>query len=143
VAVTWISVLACAGSHEPGAAATPPTAGASAAGESIDPAGIVGTWVSPACGERAWVRTLVLEAGGSYHGSDPISPCPPGARCIWSGIVDFRGTWVIADRVRLELTETPEQRPPMAQVSVRPPSLTLRGGVLFDDLGCRYERSDG
>jgi len=64
-----------------------------------------GTWHSMSCGERAYARELTFDAGGTYTGKDLVSPCPPNARCIWSGVVTFSGTWVV-EGPEVVLTET-------------------------------------
>jgi hypothetical protein len=97
---------------------------------------VPGTWVGKACGDRKWVRTFEFAAGGTYHGQDPVSPCPPDVACVWSGIINFEGTWAVTDGKALTLTEKPAQ---MAAQFQRPPSLTLAGGVLYDPTGCAYE----
>ncbi len=37
--------------------------------------------------------TYTFAANGTFSRSDAVSPCPPGAVCIWSGIVTTAGTW--------------------------------------------------
>ncbi len=66
------------------------------------PKSVVGTWASATCGERTYARELVFVEGGSYVRLDLVSPCPPDALCVWSGIVHFTGGWRLeGDRVRL------------------------------------------
>ena len=65
----------------------PPEAGAEA------PGAIVATWLGEPCGERAYPRELTFTPDFRYHGRDLVSPCPEGASCIWSGVVEFSGTW--------------------------------------------------
>jgi hypothetical protein len=124
----WTLWIACGGAHEPVAAAPPPAQNP------------VGTWTSAPCGERTWARTIVFEEGGAYHGTDPVSPCPPGARCIWSGVIEFRGTWAQAEG-RVVLTEAPSPPVGPAAAITRPPSLSWRGASLADEAGCVYDRA--
>ena len=51
------------------------------------------TWRSESCGDRTYAREMVLLDGGTYVRVDLVSPCPPGARCVWSGILTYRGSW--------------------------------------------------
>ena len=71
-----------------------PTGGGEATGDSPAPSdGIAGTWHSESCGKREYAREMVFLDGGTYVRFDLVSPCPPGAQCIWSGILNFRGGW--------------------------------------------------
>jgi len=54
-----------------------------------------GSWVSQPCGDRKYPRQLNLDADGTFIMTDLISPCPPGAKCIWSGVVARKGTWSV------------------------------------------------
>jgi hypothetical protein len=54
---------------------------------------VVGTWSSASCGPRTYAREMVLLDGGTYVRVDLVSPCPPGAKCVWSGILSYRGSW--------------------------------------------------
>lgn len=53
----------------------------------------VGTWTSASCADRTYVRQIVVEAEGTFLARDLVAPCPPGARCIWAGVVERRGAW--------------------------------------------------
>lgn len=65
---------------------------------------IEGRWMSPSCGERAYARLIVFEAGGRFTAEDRIAPCPQGAQCVWAGIVYRAGAYSIDDEgVYLEL----------------------------------------
>lgn len=57
---------------------------------------LVGTWVSPSCGERTYARELDLAADGTFRAADLVSPCPPKVVCVWSGIVHRKGTYTVA-----------------------------------------------
>lgn len=54
---------------------------------------VAGTWSSASCGARTYAREMVLLDGGTYVRVDLVSPCPPGAKCVWSGILSYRGSW--------------------------------------------------
>lgn len=103
--------------------------------------GMVGTWQSESCGERTWLRAIRLDADGTWAGRDMVSPCPAGASCIWSGVVDHTGTWLsLAQPGHISLSLT-SSTPAMAPGSVPAPStmqITDEGGVV-DDAGCAYQ----
>ncbi|MCB9761905.1 MAG: hypothetical protein H6739_18905 [Alphaproteobacteria bacterium] len=58
-----------------------------------EPGGVVSAWSSTACHDRQYERRITLNPDFTYVGEDLVSPCPPNARCVWSGIVHFTGTW--------------------------------------------------
>lgn len=61
-------------------------------------------WQSPTCGERTYPRTIELREDGSFLARDLVSPCPEGATCVWSGIVERAGTYAAtADLITLVL----------------------------------------
>ena len=64
---------------------------------SFDP----GTYASPHCGERKYLREVTFDQKG-FTAVDLVSPCPPNVACVWSGIVNRKGTYSIAGS-RLEL----------------------------------------
>ena len=64
----------------------------------------VATWTSPSCGERTYERRITLNPDFSFVGEDRVSPCPPDTTCVWSGIVNWTGTWSI-DGPKLALDE--------------------------------------
>src|SRR5687767_8198684 len=68
----------------------PTTAAPTAAPGAADPAG---SWSSASCGKRTYVRELTLAGDGTFSARDLVSPCPPNAKCVWSGIVDRSGKW--------------------------------------------------
>jgi len=53
----------------------------------------IGSWRSPRCGARGYPRLLSIAGNGKASGSELVSPCRPGTRCVWSGVVLFSGTW--------------------------------------------------
>lgn len=44
-------------------------------------------------GSEDW---YTFHADGTFQREDAVSPCPPGAKCFWSGIVTSLGTWKVA-----------------------------------------------
>lgn len=101
-----------------------------------DEARWLGTWVSDACGGRKYQRVLVLKKGGVAGGQDNVSPCPKGARCVWSGIVPISGSWKLeGDTLRLALTASGGH-----QVAPLPGILTWSSGPVSDEAGadCPY-----
>lgn len=100
---------------------------------------LVGTWTSASCGERAWARVLTLSADGTWQGQDRVSPCPPDATCMWSGIVEHRGTWQateLAGAVRLQIDQSQPSQAPGG--GLPPTSLRRQDGQVQDDQGCAY-----
>ncbi len=57
------------------------------------PTTFVGSWSSASCGDRTYERQLKVATDGTWAAMDLVSPCPPGAMCVWSGIVPTNGTW--------------------------------------------------
>jgi hypothetical protein len=118
---------------EPGPAPSPPSS-------PPDPGAVVGKWSSPSCGERKYERWLDLEAGGRFTADDRVSPCPPGARCVWSGIVHREGTWKV-EGGRVALSVGGDEKTPRG--APFPTSLAAAGGKLAEDGGgarCEYTR---
>jgi hypothetical protein len=101
--------------------------------------GPAGPWTSPLCVNRTYARDLDLASDGSFKAKDLVSPCPPYATCMWSGIVDRKGTWKLeGDKVTLSFSE-PSKQPgePL------PTSLQWSNGVLTEVQGaklCHYSR---
>lgn len=116
-----------------------PLTGTAPTGPASVPAWLPGTWTSPACGERTWPREVDLQPDGAFSARDLVSPCPPGVRCIWSGIIDWQGTWrVEGDRVSLAVTPG---RSPRSPTHV-PQALGIPAeGVLEEASGCGYLRT--
>lgn len=65
----------------------------------------VGAWRSASCGDRKYARQLSLNADKTFRAEDLVSPCPPKATCVWSGIVFWSGKWASNDKGIL-LTKT-------------------------------------
>lgn len=83
-------------SSSPVASATPtagPTAAPTSSSSGASAASVAGDYTSPSCGKRTYPRELSLGADGHFTASDLVSPCPPKAVCVWSGIVVRQGTY--------------------------------------------------
>lgn len=129
-----------ADSSAPAPSATPATTASTAPVPPAPSGDLAGTWSSPSCGARGYERVLDLRSDGTFTASDRVSPCPPGARCVWSGIVVREGTWASAGG-RVVLTITRDGKGPAGQAL--PGSLALDGGGLVEDGGgqrCPYTR---
>jgi hypothetical protein len=103
--------------------------------------GLEGTWASPSCGARGYERVLVLRDGG-FQASDRVSPCPPGARCAWSGIVQRGGVYRLeGETVSLSLANGVREDGPGAPL---PSQLRFEAGVLSEagpeGARCAYAR---
>lgn len=82
----------------PGSTPAPaPTSAASSAPPAPAADGWIGSWASASCGPRAYRREVTFAADGTVKGRDLVSPCPKGAACVWSGIVDWKGTYTAAE----------------------------------------------
>ena len=93
-----------------------------------------GTWSSSECGARSYPREVTLVAGGTYNGRDLVSPCPPNARCVWSGVVTFGGTW----RQDGAVVGLSEERVDQGQLAKARPS-----ELHFDPITTRLYEQDG
>lgn len=102
-----------------------------------------GAWASPSCGERTWTRALRLEPDGTWVGRDLVSPCPPDVACVWSGIVERKGTWTQSPlgAVLDPGADAPATAPGGERFPSRVQVEALAGGSaeLLDDFGCRYQ----
>lgn len=99
---------------------------------------VAGRWTA----KRKWVVELQFDAQGTFEKSDLVSPCPPNARCIWSGVVVNRGTYEVhgAD-LRLSYKSTD------GKMGVTTPrALRIERGALVERLPdgtfLKYQRSD-
>lgn len=123
---------------EPAPAAPAPTTPAPTA--PTTPTTLLGKWTSPACGERTYPRELTLAADGTWASLDLVAPCPPGAMCVWAGVVPAQGTWT-ADGGGIVLAETGENPGPARP---RPTRLDPDGEALRStepDGSCPYTRA--
>ena len=102
---------------------------------------IPGSWTSPKCGARGYVRNLELGLDHRFKAEDRVSPCPPNVACVWSGIVNREGTWTHdAGKVTLATDEVPN---PPKQGADLPGSLEFPGAELVEVQGserCSYTR---
>ncbi len=65
-------------------------------------------------------RTYEFAADGSFTVSDAVAPCPPGAACVWSGIVTNRGRWTLSAGML-----------PLVQLTYALPMQTAGNGLQF------------
>jgi hypothetical protein len=63
---------------------------------SVGAPAVAGRWSSPSCGTRTYERRLTLDPGGTFAAEDRVSPCPPGATCVWAGILFTRGAYSVS-----------------------------------------------
>jgi hypothetical protein len=117
---------------EPTASSAPPSAPA--------PTTLEGTFTSPSCDKRTYAREITFSKDGKFGAQDLVSPCPPNARCVWSGIVARAGTFTLTGKtVTLTVTEGADAKPG----SPLPVTLTFEGGTLSESSGgatCAYQR---
>lgn len=112
---------------------TVPTMTAAPSGPNTD---VVGNWVSASCGKRTYAREISLGKDGNFGARDLVSPCPPKAMCVWSGIVERSGKWAMKESTVLLTVEKgadAKQGQPLSS------QLPFNGGVLSED-GCAYQR---
>ena len=129
--------------------ATTAPAGTASAGSEPAPSsnpGIVGIWQSSSCGKRKYARLIQFETGGAFQGRDLVSPCPPGTRCLWSGIVNIKGTFEVqTDKIKLANSQpaagpAPAEPFPTAMDIDRGTSSPVE--ILADGTRCAYTRAD-
>lgn len=95
------------------------------------------TWISAPCEGRGYIRRVTIQQDFTYSAVDLIAPCPPTARCTWSGTLTYGGKWHKEDGAYL-LREEGEVRGEVPH----PTKLVPQGDVLIEqDAGsnCRYE----
>jgi hypothetical protein len=103
-----------------------------------------GSFESGACGARNYLRKITFHADGRFAALDMVAPCPPKARCVWSGIVDWSGTWKLAERrVALEMSalagKQPEHVPAEFEIMGEDPwSIAEKDGTTL----CPYKKVD-
>lgn len=119
--------------------ATPAPTASPTAADDAGPAGgrdrWVGTWTSGSCGSRKYPRVITLAAGGSFTAEDRISPCPKNVACVWSGIVNWKGTWAPSGDA-ITLSETGSAAGPKGEP--HPTRLDWKGAPA--EGGCVYAR---
>lgn len=111
-------------------------------GAAASPARLEGAWVGAPCGRRNYARRLELAAGGAARMEERISPCPAGARCVWSGVEVVEGRWRRRDdAVLLELDAV--TRPMAVDAPSRLTVASTAGEVVLEEEGgCRYRREE-
>lgn len=122
----------------------PPAPGPDRAAAPLDLAGV---WVGPPCGRRNYERILELRDDGRVRLEERISPCPPGAVCVWSGVEVIDGRWRRQDAT-LILTLDGSKRPMATEPPERLVVTSEEGRVrLTAPDGCGYTKrppaSDG
>ena len=119
--------VACSGSH-----GVEPTPG-STSSVTIDPA-------PPPIPTQVASASPTAAPSTELSAQDLVSPCPPGARCVWSGILARAGTFSLAgSTVTLTVTEGADSKPG----SPLPATMTFTGGALSESAGgatCAYQR---
>lgn len=138
--VAAVVTVGCAGAQSDGTQAEPTSGTAtvtlpsaspssSASAPSSDPgANLTGTWQSPGCGARKYARELTLGADGTFNARDLVSPCPKDASCVWSGIVERKGTYASgAGRLTLSVSDAgkPAGEPLPGRLLYHAPDATL------------------
>ncbi len=104
------------------ATATPTTTATGTTPAPTPKPGVTGAWESASCGKRKYVRTIEFDAAGGFQARELVSPCPAGKQCIWSGILDIKGTYEIKlDKIDLKITQ------PAARSGVGEPFPTTLG----------------
>jgi hypothetical protein len=104
---------------------------------------VTGMWENSSCGERKYKRTINFVKEGRFNAMDEIAPCPPEKKCVWSGIVLWRGTWFLQDRsVKLDIEplqtdKLPETMPEEFVVLTEEP---VSVGEKSGDIICPYQK---
>lgn len=89
----------------PVTAATAATAALPSTAPSVALLTLDGTWESASCGNRTYPRRITFAEAASFVAEDLVSPCPKGATCVWSGIINRQGTYrVEKDTITLTVT---------------------------------------
>lgn len=96
-----------------------------------------GTWTSASCGDRSYTREISLATDMTFVARDLVAPCPPNVACVWSGIVERKGTWTL-DGTKLTLTTDPnvKEKTPGSPLER---SLSFDAGILAEG-DCAYSR---
>ena len=140
---TWLlllpSTLAC-WAH--GTANPPGDLPAAASQVATVPESLLGTWASTACAERAFKRELTFFSNGHFAGRDYVAPCPPNTLCVWSGIIEWKGTFTVAGDQILLLKDP---NTPGRQAEGQPTNLWLGpdGAPQEQPADCAYLRQPG
>jgi hypothetical protein len=98
-------------------------------------AGVIGSWTST---DDAIPRTYAFAPDGTFTVTDAVARCPPGADCIWSGLVVEPGKWFTESDGSIDLVYPMIQ--PWPGLSY-PTDLTQKGCYLVEDAtGRTFER---
>jgi len=125
-----VFVLACHASPPPPPTTQPPIPTPAPKGGPLS-----GTWKSAFCGDRAYEREITFFSNGHFAGRDYVAPCPPNTLCVWSGIIEWKGTYTVGEgRISLVLDPNPGGR----QDSRQPTSLDLGADGVPAEGDCRY-----
>ncbi|MDJ0763282.1 MAG: hypothetical protein QNJ97_09865 [Myxococcota bacterium] len=103
----------------------------------------IGVWENASCGDRKFNRQITFLTNGRFAAIDQVAPCPPDETCVWSGIIEWHGTWKINGRLILidvattKAGKMPEQLPDGFVVLTESPlSIGERNGPLV----CPYQQ---
>ncbi len=107
---------------------------------------VVGSWENASCGERQYIRRIAFDKAGTFVAVDEVAPCPPNEqeRCVSSGIIEWRGSWILTDNtITLEAEpveggKMPELVPDGFVVLSRNP---FSLGESIGELVCPYQRA--
>jgi len=109
ISTALVALVAPAACHKATPTGTDAASGAPSQSESVSTgegtAHWGGSWSSASCGERKYERQISLTGDGKASGHELVSPCPPGSQCMWSGVVDWEGTWQ-GDASKITITPT-------------------------------------
>ena len=98
----------------------------------------LGRFHSAACGSRNYARELEFRPDGTFSAKDLMSPCPLGANCVWSGIMERSGTFAVRDAtITLTVTKGGE----LGGAQPLPQTLTFERGNLVEAIAnstCAY-----
>lgn len=139
-----LQLVACA-SSPPGDASVsvdlPPPGPATATTSPLPPAqSPLGLFRSASCGSRNYARELEFREGGTFTAKDLMSPCPLGANCVWSGVMERSGTFTVAGTV---ITLTITKGGELGGAKPLPQTLTTNAGALVEanaGTTCAYTR---
>ena len=102
---------------------------------------LTGTWESSACGDRAYPRHITFADASRFTAEDLVSPCPKGTACIWSGILNFEGTYrVEKDAITLKVEKAsagPKKVQFPTRLTLDPSGAPVEAGS--DGKACQYK----
>lgn len=148
LAVVAVLALGCGGAgsnHEVETDQEPKPEAPASSTEADGPVDVIGSWENGSCGDREYNRRVNFLGSGNFTAIDAVAPCPPKARCVWSGIIRWSGSWDIdGELIRLEIKpaegeKMPDTVPTEFVVLGRDP---LSIGERTGELVCPYRRID-